>query len=138
MALIRHLALRCSDMEKTKDFYQTAFGWELIDYRPNGKALDLSDGVCNVTLIQQPDDCQRPRQEEGNEYIHFGVIVDDLAACRKRLEEWGAEFATESIKQPGSAEANVAPETSFKILDPDGNVVDVTRNRNEWRGVSMP
>jgi catechol 2,3-dioxygenase-like lactoylglutathione lyase family enzyme len=49
MALIRHVALRCSDMGKSKDFYQTAFGWELIDYRPGGKGLDLSDGVCNVT-----------------------------------------------------------------------------------------
>jgi catechol 2,3-dioxygenase-like lactoylglutathione lyase family enzyme len=107
MALIRHVALRCSDMEKTKDFYQTAFGWELIGYRPSGTGLDLSDGVCNVTLIQQPDDCKRPPQQAGNEYIHFGVIVDDLAACRKRLEALGAEFETESIKH----EATTAPET---------------------------
>ncbi|MCH7989454.1 MAG: hypothetical protein IID46_09965, partial [Planctomycetes bacterium] len=60
------------------------------------------------------------------------------AACRKRLEALDAEFASESIKQPTSAEAIDAPGTSFKVLDPDGNVVDVTRNKNEWRGVSMP
>jgi len=27
---------------------------------------------------------------------------------------------------------------SFKVLDPDGNVVDVTSNPQEWRGVSLP
>jgi hypothetical protein len=26
---------------------------------------------------------------------------------------------------------------SFKVLDPDGNVIDVTANKEEWRGVSV-
>ena len=27
------------------------------------------------------------------------------------------------------------PEGSYKLLDPDGNVIDVTPNPAEWRGV---
>ena len=33
---------------------------------------------------------------------------------------------------------NTVPEYSFKILDPDGNVIDITSNREEWNGVSLP
>ena len=133
MAALRHLALRCRDMEKTREFYQTAFGWELIDYREGGQALDLSDGEHNITLIQQPAECDRPVLKEGDEYIHFGVIVEDAAACLQRLRDWGAHLAAESIKE----EADASAELSFKVLDPDGNVVDVTGNKEEWRGVSL-
>ena len=29
------------------------------------------------------------------------------------------------------------PERSFKVLDPDGNVVDVTEDKTEWKGVTL-
>ena len=137
MALLRHLAIRCMDMEKSRQFYEMAFGWEFIGYRPSRVGLDLSDGVNNVTLIQQPQDCSRPALEEGNEYIHFGVIVDDLEACWRRLEEWGAEFSRDDIKARNEIGDGWTPRRSFKVLDPDGNVVDVTDHQQEWRGVSI-
>jgi len=31
---------------------------------------------------------------------------------------------------------DTVPEHSFKILDPDGNVIDITANRNEWNCVT--
>ena len=67
MAVIRHVALRCKDMERTRNFYETAFEWEFLGYRPSGAGLDLSDGMCNITLIQQPSDCDRPILEDGDE-----------------------------------------------------------------------
>ena len=137
MALLRHLALRCRDMEKSRAFYEQAIGWKFLGNRPSGTACDLTDGTCNITLIQQPADCERTVLEEGNEFIHFGVIVTDLEACRRRLEQLHAVFSTDSIKQPGNSASPPLPETSLKVLDPDGNVVDVTVNREEWRGVSL-
>ena len=137
MSSLRHVAIRCSDMEKSRTFYETAFGWEFIGYRPSGRGLDLSDGVNNITLLQQPADCKRPILEEGDEYIHFGVIVDDLAACHQRLKDWGAEFSKDDIKKRDPIEADRVPERSFKVLDPDGNVVDITEHRDEWRGVTV-
>ena len=137
MALIRHLALRCRDMERSREFYERLIGWEFIGYRPSGTGMDLSDGGCNVTLIQQPSGCQRPVLEEGNEYIHFGVIVDDIEACFNRLKDWGAEFSKDSIKQGSEFSPDRVPGQSFKVLDPDGNVVDVTANKEEWRGVTL-
>ena len=137
MPLLRHLALRCRDMEKSREFYEKLIGWKFVGYRPSGAGLDLTDGTNNITLLQQPDDCKRPGQEEGNEYIHFGVIVDDLAACQKRLEEWGAEFSRDNIKLRREFKEGTVATKSFKVLDPDGNVVDVTANTKEWRGIQV-
>ena len=135
MALLRHLALRCRDMEQSRVFYEQAIGWKFLGYRPSGLGCDLTDGTCNITLLQQPDDCERTVLEEGNEFIHFGVIVEDLQACYQRLLQLDAEFSADAIKAGKAVDPDRPPQTSFKVLDPDGNVVDVTVNRNEWRGV---
>ncbi|MDA1053933.1 MAG: VOC family protein [Planctomycetota bacterium] len=137
MTLLRHLAIRCRDMERSRDFYATVFGWEFIGYRPSGLGLDFSDGVNNITLLQQPDGMQRPALEEGNEYIHFGVIVDDLIACWHRCREWGAEISKGDVKDRTEIEQDALPARSFKVLDPDGNVIDVTANKEEWRGIAV-
>ncbi len=137
MASLRHLAIRCMDMEKSRTFYETAFDWKFIGYRPSGLGLDLSDGVNNITLLQQPDDCSRPVLDEGNEYIHFGVIVDDLKECWQRLSDWGAEFSKDDVKSRNEIGDDWTPRRSFKVLDPDGNVVDVTEYKEEWRGVTL-
>jgi hypothetical protein len=44
----------------------------------------------------------------------------------------------DDIKDRRLLEAGHVPEQSFKVLDPDGNVVDVTANPREWPGVSVP
>ena len=133
---LRHLAIRCRDMERAKSFYEAAFGFDFIGYRPSGLGLDLSDGTNNITLLQQPAEMQRPSIEEGNEYIHFGVIVDDLHACWSRCREWGAEISKGDVKDRTAITQDELPERSFKVLDPDGNVIDVTANTEEWRGVT--
>lgn len=135
MAHLRHLALRCRDMELSRRFYETVIGWKFVDYRPSRQGLDLTDGVNNITLLAHGDS-PRPKLEEGTEYIHFGVIVDDLQACWRRCLEWGAEISKDDVKERRAADMAQPPERSFKVLDPDGNVVDVTANRQEWRGVS--
>ena len=137
MAHLRHLALRCRDMELSRRFYETVIGWKFVDYRPSRQGLDLTDGVSNITLLVHAADSPRAQLEEGQEYIHFGVIVDDLVACWRRCREWGAEISKGDIKTREAADANEPPVRSFKVLDPDGNVIDVTANREEWRGVQV-
>jgi catechol 2,3-dioxygenase-like lactoylglutathione lyase family enzyme len=124
-------------MERSRRFYEEVIGCKFIGYRPSGRGLDLSDGVVNITLIQQPAGSERPALEEGNEYIHFGIVVDDLAPIWKRLHDWGAEFSKENVKQRNPIDPAEMPATSFKVLDPDGNVVDITCNKQEWRGVTL-
>ncbi len=137
MALLRHLALRCQDMDRSRKFYEDVIGWKSVGFRPSGN-VDLGDGVNNITLIQQPEDMVRPNHpEEGNEYIHFGVIVEDLQAVWERAESWGAELSKDDVKGRNPIDKQHPPQESFKVLDPDGNVVDVTCNKEEWKGVSV-
>lgn len=134
---LRHLALRCRDLERSRKFYEEVIGWQFVGWRPSGNSLDLTDGVLNITLLQHRRDAERPKFEEGDEYIHFGIIVDDLAAVWCRLRSFGAEFSKENVKDRNPIDANQLPAVSFKVLDPDGNVLDITCNRSEWRGVTQ-
>lgn len=136
MAQLRHLALRCGDMERSRNFYETVFGWRFVGYRPSRQALDLSDGTLNVTLIDQ-DPTDRRQYEEGEEFIHFGIVVDDLDAVWQRLHDLGVSFSKESVKERKPIDPTQPPPASFKVLDPDGNVVDITSNRKEWVGVRL-
>lgn len=138
MAWLRHLALRCRDMERSRAFYEQVLGLRFIGYRPHGRGLDLSDGVNNLTLIQQPETWQRQPLPEGDEFIHFGLVVDDPQGVWERLRAWGATFVREDVKQRLPIQPGERPPTSYKVLDPDENVVDITSNRAEWRGVELP
>jgi catechol 2,3-dioxygenase-like lactoylglutathione lyase family enzyme len=139
MAHLRHLALRCKDMEHSREFYTTVIGLKFHDYRPSRLGLDLTDGVNNITLLQHPADAVRPKQEEGNEYIHFGILVPDLAECWQRCRDWGAELSKGDVKDRTEIrDENEVPDRSFKVLDPDGNVVDISDDREEWNAVTLP
>lgn len=137
MAHLRHLALRCRDMERSWDFYERVIGWRFVDYRRCRGGIDLTDGASNITLLPHPAEPPRPKFDEGTEYIHIGVIVDDLAACWERCHAWGAEISKGDVKDRTAPDASQPPLHSFKVLDPDGNVIDVTANRAEWRGVTV-
>ena len=131
MTCLRHLALRCRDMEASRRFYEM-LGLCFVDYRPAGNALDLADGTMNMTLIQY-DGEQRPALEEGSEYVHFGFIVDDARATFLRLQQSSAVFLRDNVKTRDPIRPGELPPGSFKVEDPDGNVVDITDNRAEWR-----
>ncbi|HAA77689.1 TPA: hypothetical protein DCE37_21480 [Candidatus Latescibacteria bacterium] len=139
MAMIRHLAFRCADKEKSHRFYQDVIGFEFVGYRGPDKTVDLTDGTSNITLIQQPPELLEGREqfEEGREFIHFGLIVDDLGPIWERLHEWGAEFTRENIKARNPIDPTVQPPRSFKVCDPDGNTIDITNKHDEWNGVTV-
>ena len=135
MAFLRHIALRAKDMEASRRFYEM-IGLKYVDYRPGGRGLDLTDGTSNMTIIQY-DGKERTPLEEGTEFIHFGVIVEDLAGVYKALQESGATLLRDNIKTRDDIDADQLPTRSFKVEDPDGNVIDVTCAKDEWRGVTI-
>ena len=137
MAWLRHLALRCRDMERSREFYTEVIGLTFHDYRPQRDSMDLTDGTLNITLLSYPPDAVRPPQVEGDEYIHFGIIVRDLTEIWNRAKTWGAQISKGDVKDRTKVEdLDTVPECSFKILDPDGNVIDITANRAEWNCVT--
>ena len=135
MALLRHVALWCKDMEKSRRFYEEVIGWKFVDYRSSGRGLDMSDGTNNITLLSYGDQ-SRPVLEEGHEYIHLGVLVEDLTAVWRRLHEWGAEFPARTVKGRQEMDPGAVPCRAFKVFDPDGNILDITSDKEEWAGIA--
>ncbi len=134
MAFLRHIALRTKDMETSRRFYET-IGFEFVGYRGRS-GLDLSDGTLNMTILQY-NGTERPPFEEGTEFIHFGIIVEDLAKIYNTLRDGGFELIMDNVKKGDEIDDNKPPERSFKVADPDGNVVDITCAKDEWRGVTV-
>jgi catechol 2,3-dioxygenase-like lactoylglutathione lyase family enzyme len=129
---IRHLAIRCRDVDKSVRFYRDGLGFKEVG--PRGNGMDLTDETLNLTILPFVGP-PAAAPEEGYEQIHFGIVVEDSKALYRRLDELGVFSVRHDIKLRGEVAAGVVPEGSYKLLDPDGNVIDVTANREEWRGV---
>ena len=134
MAVLRHIALRTKDMETSRRFYET-IGFQFVGYRGRG-GLDLSDGTLNMTILQYNGE-ERPSFEEGTEFIHFGIIVEDLGRIYNTLRDGGFELIMDNVKKGDEIDDDKPPDRSFKVADPDGNVVDITCATDEWRGVTV-
>ena len=135
MASLRHIAIRAGDMEASRRFYEI-LGLKYIGHRPSGKGIDLTDGTLNMTIIQY-DGEERLPLEEGTEFVHFGLIVADLECTYKTLRETGARLLRDDVKIRDEIEMDTPPLRSFKVADPDGNVIDITCAEDEWRGAIL-
>ncbi len=132
MLTIKHLAIRCRDLARARTFYETGLGFAFVDFRRDGISMDLSDGHVNLTLL--PFETQpSPPHAEGDEHMHFGVIVESLDPIFARLRAMEAPIIKEDVKKRLDYDRDTVPIGSFKVLDPDGNVVDISERRAEWR-----
>lgn len=133
MVALRHVALRCRDVARSRRFYEEGLGLPFVGFRPGSStSMDLADGNVNLTLIQF-DGPGREALEEGTEFIHLGFLVDDLAAVYRRCVALGATIARDDVKERHAHDASKVPAGSFKVIDPDGNVLDISERPDEWR-----
>jgi predicted enzyme related to lactoylglutathione lyase len=126
MAKLRHIAMQVPDLEKAAQFYELAFELKRVHAAesPIGNAIMLSDGVMNLTLLNFPDG--KGGMLHGPDWAglhHFGFVVDDVEASRKRVEACGGRYFMTLPAYPG-----VDAET--KIKDPNGLVVDIAEH--DW------
>src|SRR5262245_33100623 len=117
---IRHLAIRSRDVARSVRFYRDGLGFKEVG--PRGDGMDLSDETLNLTILPFVGP-PAPAPEEGLEQIHFGIVVADARALYRRLTELGALSVRHDIKARGEVVPGVVPDGSYKLLDPDGNVI---------------
>ncbi len=130
MISVRHLAVRTADLSASRRFYEEGLGLRYLGPRPPSEALNLTDGAINLTLLPY-DGPARSAMPEGTEFVHFGFVVDDLSATYRRLMDLGAHIVSEDINQRQALSGD-EPQSSFKVLDPNGIVLDVTARPDEW------
>ena len=117
LKLQHHIAVICSDYEKSKEFYIDKLGFELYRefYRPvqNDYLRMLRRGNTVIELFVRPDAPQRVNDPEALGLRHLAFHVEDIEPAVAWLKEQGIE--TEPIRQDPY---NGGRFTFFK--DPDG------------------
>jgi glyoxylase I family protein len=98
---IHHVAIICSDYNKSKDFYVNILGLKIIEetYRKerNSYKLDLAVGEFGqVELFSFNNSPERPSYPEARGLRHLAFEVNDLETSVKELE--GKGIAVEPIR----------------------------------------
>jgi len=90
MLRIHHIAIICSDYEKSKDFYVNKLGLTIVGevYREERKSfkLDLAvNGVYQIELFSFENPPARPSRPEAQGLRHLAFEVDDIEYEIERL-----------------------------------------------------
>ncbi|MDO4459453.1 MAG: VOC family protein [Clostridia bacterium] len=117
---IGHVAYRVRNMEASVKFYQDVFGMEVIHKIP-------TPDKGTIVFVGTPDRQSLELFEGGEDelnitgktagYIHLCLIVDNFAELVEHVKELGVPF----YQEPRFGEDL----SSFRILDPDGNELEV-------------
>jgi catechol 2,3-dioxygenase-like lactoylglutathione lyase family enzyme len=108
---IRHLAIKSPNPQRLAEFYQDAFGMEVLLHEEGG-AYYLTDGYITLALLQSRPENAPPGLN------HFGFAVDDADAVSDKLQEHG-------LPAPKVRPSN-RPYAELRGMDPDGNLYDIS------------
>jgi catechol 2,3-dioxygenase-like lactoylglutathione lyase family enzyme len=109
MVGINHVAIEVGDVEEALEFYGSIFEFTL---RGRGEGMAFIDMGDQFIAIEEN------RTQNPDEHRHFGLVVDDREAVRRRIEE----LHIESL--PGGF---------LDFLDPWGNRIQIV----EYRGIQF-
>src|SRR5712692_3677688 len=122
---VNHLALICSDIERTIEFYTEVLGFPLTELFQNRDLassthffFDIGHGN-RLAFFDFPEYPMPPTQESVGGMHHLAISVDPdrFEGIRQRLQERGI--------------ANLGPEhvgDSLYFHDPDGALIEITRH----------
>ena len=110
---ISYIELGVTDLAETRNFYETAFGWEFNEYGPSYCGIRSSDGDGEIGGL---DAGSAPR--DGGPLIL--IFSNDLEASVEAVEKAGGTLAAPPYGYPGGRR--------FEFLDPSGNRLGVFSN----------
>ena len=134
MALLKHVAIVVSDLEKAASFYEQVFALERVgrDDLEFGSGIYLSDGVFNLALLRYKG-ARGSGLSNAETFVgthHFGFVVENLERAEEKIKAAGGTF----FFQLGEGEDKVNFERKFK--DPDGIIFDISRHG--WATAATP
>lgn len=128
-----HVGVRATELTQTLRFWRDGLGLRVVQESPLHS--DLTDGVHNFRIFQHNGPERPPHVSGMLDYVHVGVLVDDLSATATRLQMLGFEIVWDGVDGGKPYDPAHPPTESFKVADPDGIVVDVSANPEQWPGV---
>ena len=123
MALIKHIAIRTHDVEKTAAFYKDAFGLEQIGVGQSG--IYLTDGRLNIAILNFRGVVEGETMKLGVD--HIGFQVDDVDAAVARIRQLGGKSLNDRHQAAAPKDAT-EPQSYFEVkcVGPDDQVIDVS------------
>lgn len=120
---VHHIAIICSDYQRSKSFYTGVLGLEIIRevHRSERQSykLDLGlNGQYVIELFSFPKPPPRPSQPEACGLRHLAFAVNDIAVAVQQLEEKGV------ICEPIRADEQTGKQFTF-FTDPDGLPIEL-------------
>jgi glyoxylase I family protein len=120
---IHHIAIICSDYEKSKRFYSKVLGLKIVRevYREARQSykLDLEVGDhYQIELFSFPNPPARPSRPEAAGLRHLAFEVDDIEAAIAHIESFGVEI------EPIRVDEFTGKHFTF-FADPDGLPVEL-------------
>jgi glyoxylase I family protein len=120
---IHHVAIICSDYQKSKDFYVRILGLTSVQeiYREERDSykLDLEvNGQYQIELFSFPNPAQRPSYPEAAGLRHIAFVVDDVEEAVRYLASH--DIVAETVR--------IDPYTNKKFTffpDPDGLPIEI-------------
>jgi len=115
---IHHVAIICSDYEKSKDFYTRVLGFKIVaeNYRADRDSFKLDLALANGTQIELfsfSGAPQRPSFPEAQGLRHLAFTVESVAAVSQYLTSLGVEV------EPIRVDEYTGKKFTF-FSDPDG------------------
>jgi catechol 2,3-dioxygenase-like lactoylglutathione lyase family enzyme len=133
-----HVGVRATDLEATIRFWRDGLGLRVAETMPG--CYDLTDGQHNFRIFQHEGPNRPPHVSGMLDYLHVGVVVDDLPATARRCLALGFRVISDGVGADGLVVGEYDPDDrrndSFKVEDPDGIVVDVAARPEQWPGVA--
>lgn len=105
---INYIELSSHNIERTKTFFSTVFGWIFTDYGPEYTAFSATDAGIDGDFTRTRT---RYRNKQSSALVVF--YSQDLAATQVRIEQAGGSIVRETFSFPGGQR--------FHFADPDGN-----------------
>jgi catechol 2,3-dioxygenase-like lactoylglutathione lyase family enzyme len=118
MSEIRHMANCTNNNRRLARFYQLILSMEEVwnEEQNSPYAFYVTDGYFNLNCLQIHETIAEVKRDVG--INHFGFKVDSLSEIKKKLSELDPPIQLGSRPNDGRY-------TEVRILDPDGNGVDV-------------
>jgi catechol 2,3-dioxygenase-like lactoylglutathione lyase family enzyme len=115
---MRHIALKVTDVERSKSFYQKLMGMDVV-WEPDPQNVYLSSGCDNLALHEISDNFAAAAMER--QLDHLGFVIETV----ERVKELEEEFRRQGVKIVHPFKIHRDGSASFYCADPDGIVIQM-------------
>jgi len=115
---MRHIALKVSNVARSKGFYREILGMDVV-WEPDPDNVYLSSGCDNLAI--HGVSANFPPSAEEKQLDHIGFLVESI----ERVKELEHEFIAKGVRIVHPFQAHRDGSASFYCADPDGIVIQM-------------